>query len=154
LDKGDSQGWPLTRNCMIGSRQSAHELRQEVYGRLEHRSGERSSRRLKTWGLKSGTCWLGRSSARVWKIRQVRWMFPQPQRIPTARRGELGSADGSDSAWRDFMAKSPGDTTSLLAKAFFPQSQALGIAPDDTMSPRVLEKDGVRGDVRHEFSSG
>lgn len=39
-----------------------------------------------------------------------------------------------------FHGKSPRDTTSLLGRLFFPQSQALGIAPDDTASPRVLEK--------------
>ena len=108
-------------------------------GRREHRSGGRSSRRLKTWGLKSETCWLGRSSARAWKIRQVRWMFPQPQRVPTARRGRLKCGWFRPGVAR-FHGQSPRDTTSLLGRLFFPQSQALGIAPDDTVSPRVLEK--------------
>ena len=36
--------------------------------------------------------------------------------------------------------KNPTDAASDVGRLFFPQSQALGIAPDDTVSPRVLGK--------------
>ena len=36
--------------------------------------------------------------------------------------------------------KSPTDVAGDVGRLFFPQSQALGIAPDDTASPRVLRK--------------
>jgi len=41
--------------------------------------------------------------------------------------------------------------TSLLGRLFFPQSQALGIAPDDTASPGVLEKMVYAGAQSHSF---
>ena len=72
-------------------------------------------------------------------------------RQKVTRRASVADA-GSRSPWKKSpdgssrpnaekpSGKNPTDVASDVGRLFFPQSQALGIAPDDTASPRVLEK--------------
>jgi hypothetical protein len=88
----------------------------------------------------------------------MRWpadCFPRgcrsKRKRPAMRRANVADA-GSQFPWMKSpgdssrpneekpAGKNPSDVASDVGRLFFPQSQALGIAPDDTASPRVLEK--------------
>lgn len=121
----------------------AADLRKGLYGpkrgiRLGERNSWRSKIRPERWAMP----WLARCSPRAFDSRPRRRAIRPTsaggggEPIPLKEiAGRLLQAKRGDAAWQESYGR-----CRRCRKAFFPQSQALGIAPDDTVSPRVLRK--------------
>ncbi len=128
----------------------AQELRQEVYGASGTPTWGTKFTEIEDLGVEIGDL-LAREVIGQSLEDQGRSMA-----VPTTAIGPDGAGGRSKCGWfrlgeARLHGQNPRGTTSLLGRLFFPQSQALGIAPDDTASPRVLEKMVYAGTQSHSF---
>jgi hypothetical protein len=103
--------------------------------------GAPNLRRSRTPRAKSATRWPVRCFRKACKCR--------PKRTATAAASVVAGSRSPSRKWPGGSSRPNGEkprggrlsaNASVAGRIFFPQSQALGIAPDETVSPRVLQK--------------